>query len=274
MARLAVSNLALPVIDKEILSILYLKGVRGIEVAPTKISSWEDLTSQHIRRYKSLLRDNGFLIPSFQSILYGKPHLQLLGNYSSFIELCSHVERVSELALEAGADILVFGAPENRLLLGKELSDAYDLAVERFYYLAEITSKFGVMICLESIPSIYKCEFVRSYKEGLRLVQKVGHSNFMMHIDVGCTILAKDDIEAAVIESRDYLKHFHVSQKNLGDFLTPNYSHILASKALSSVEYNGWLSIEMLLTEKCDINCVYKSIDHVLSIYSNIIDKQ
>ena len=221
-------------------------GVSGIEVAPAKIAGgWAKLDNSVMSSFKRECTTLGLEIPSFQAFLFGKPELQLLGDSKTFNLMKDHFKFVCELASIAGAKVLVFGAPRNRLLMGYDFSDGSALATERLSVLADICWEFELSIGLEAVPKHYGGEIIQSYRESLDIVKLVNNPGLVFHLDTGCTYLNNDSISKAIYDSSSLIGHFHISQPELSNFASPVGYHSDAASALKEVDYNGWKCIEM-----------------------------
>ncbi len=245
MGKLAVSNIAWSKNVPAILEMIANLGVSGVEVAPGKLAPWAELHAGHVAAYRKLCAGLGLSIPSFQAILFGKPDLQLLGDHAAFNALKEHFNRMAALASVAGAHVMVFGAPSNRLLLGNSILEGEHLALERLAELAEVVWKHETSIGLEAVPTQYGAEMITRYRTSLDLVRAVNHPGLVFHLDAACTCLAEDSLRSAVGESQGLLRHFHVSQPHLGDFAEMESYHYEAAEALVSVGYDRWICIEM-----------------------------
>lgn len=265
--KLAISNLAWTGNHDATLAQLSTLGVDGVEVAPGKVTGgWDTLDMGAMKNYRTLCENHGLSIPSFQAFLFGKPHLQLLGEPNAFDQLIEHMHFVAELAAVAGARILVFGAPKNRLLMGRAIDEAQSLLIERLAILAELCEANGVSIGLEAVPPIYGGEIITSYKDSLRIVETVDSPGLVLHLDAGCTYLNGDDISEAIATCNDQIKHFHISQPQLADFGTPASYHQPASERLHKINYSQWLCIEMLET-KSPMDDIKQAVHLAQSIY-------
>ncbi|WP_445396775.1 sugar phosphate isomerase/epimerase family protein [Zobellella sp. An-6] len=251
MGKIAISNIAWTGNNEQVFELLAGLGVGGIEVAPGKVNNgWDALNANVMGNYRKACDSFGLVIPSFQAFLYGKPELQLLGDKQNFAALKQHMKFVSELADVAGAKVLVFGAPKNRLILSHSYEDALKLAEERLAALAEICWQYKVSIGLESVPQIYGGEIITSYKESAHIVAAVSHPGLVFHLDTGCTFLNGDSISQAIERNMNSIAHLHISQPKLSDFSEPADYHCEAAKALNAAGYDSWRCIEMLETEK------------------------
>lgn len=266
MPKLAISNLAWTGKDDEMLARLADLGVEGIEVAPGKVAPWVELTTSVMEAFRKRVAKHGLEISSFQAFLFGHPKLQLLGDEDSYAALCAHMDKVCQLASVAGAKVLVFGAPKNRLLLGHTAETAHTLALARLSELAGIAEKHNVSLGLEAVPVTYGAEFISSYRESLALVRGVDRPGLVFHLDAGCTWMQGDDIWLAIQETVAEIAHFHISQPNLTDFNDPAPYHSVAANALAQVEYEQWLCIEMLETAE-PARAVINAVEFVQKIY-------
>lgn len=267
MDKLAVSNIAWTGKNEQIFEMLASVGVNGVEVAPGKVlGGWEGLDLTAMANYRDMCASFGLSIPSFQAFLFGKPELQLLGDDKTFANLIEHMRFVSELAQTAGANVLVYGAPKNRLLLNHTLGDGMLLAKERLAKLAEVCWEYEVSIGLEAVPEAYGGEIIKSYKDSSSIVKEVAHSGLVFHLDTGCTFLNNESIAQAIAETYEMIRHFHISQPQLSDFNNPESYHNEASKELKKYKYRNWLCIEMLETKNTK-KSLLNAINHIATKY-------
>ena len=245
MFKLAISNIAWSGDDRVVLEMISAAGACGVEVAPGKLGSWTEVSCGKIDKYRELCSAYGLAIPSFQALLFGKPDLQLLGDKRVFSALKAHMQYVAELAATAGAGVMVFGAPGNRLLLGHSVEAGEKIARDRLRELSEIVWDYGVAIGLEAVPADYGGEMITDYRTSLDIVQVVAHPGLVFHLDAACTWLAGDSPAEAILASTKAIRHFHISQPQLGDFSEPADYHRGAGDALARMDYQGWVSIEM-----------------------------
>src|SRR6185312_4468113 len=99
------------------------------------------------------------VVSSLQAILFGCPTLKLLGDDASFAALRAHIRRVAEIAKAAGAGVMVFGAPHNRLRQQLSPNAATQIAIARLQHLADDVATFDATIGLEPVPAAYGADF-------------------------------------------------------------------------------------------------------------------
>lgn len=243
--RLAISNIAWESKDgREVLSMLRKSGVDGIEIAPTKVwPDWEGATPSAAAELRKALSDEGFTIPSMQAIVYGKPDLQLFDR-STHEALFDHLRLVADLAAAMGAGPLVFGAPKNRLRWQLEFSEAFKLAVEVLQKIGEIFHARGVVFAWEPNPVEYGCDFITNVADGRRLVDAVASPGVKLHVDSAGLHLSGGDIGEALRRASPFV-HFHASEPFLAGPDKGVVDHIALARVLSTLDYRGWVSIEM-----------------------------
>ena len=245
---IALSNLAFPAdASASFLTDLRAFGVKGIEVAPTRIAPWDALSPARLRSYRALVAAHGLVVSSLQALFYQAEGVALLGDKVAFSRLIEHLRVVSQMASILGAPVGVLGAPKQRsrgVLLDK---DAFALGTERLRHAAEVCWSEGRFVLgLEPVPATYGGDFLTTYGDVLALVRAVDHPALRVHLDTSCVLLGGGDIGHAIAASAPLLTHFHASEPNLVDFSAPVADHEAAAAALRRASYGGWVAIEML----------------------------
>ncbi|APH59851.1 sugar phosphate isomerase/epimerase family protein [Granulibacter bethesdensis] len=269
--HLGVSNLAWPAhADTAVMPCLPTCGVEGIEVAPTRIAPWEDLTTTLARRFRQDCKAHGLVVPSMQAIFYARPDLQLLGNAQAFSDMCKHMYHLAQIAEALGATVAVFGAPKNRLRGALTQSQAMELAAERLSVLGDIAAAGGLVLGMEPVPGIYGGDFLQRAEDVIELVHSINNPHVQVHLDTACITLAGDSPRDAIQSSRQTLIHYHVSEPNLSNFDSPFCSHDSAGRALKEIKYSRWIVIEMLDKGEFMIDFLRNSINFVQNNYIHI----
>jgi D-psicose/D-tagatose/L-ribulose 3-epimerase len=144
-----------------------------------------------------------------------------------------------------GAGPLVFGSPRNRKRGAMEPERAMDVAAEFFRRAAAVAADEDVVLCIEPNPPEYDCDFITRTAEGLELVERVAHPGFGLHVDASQITLSREPMPDAVTRCAGRIRHFHASEPMLGPIGEGGADHAAMAKALRSVEYGNWVSIEM-----------------------------
>jgi D-psicose/D-tagatose/L-ribulose 3-epimerase len=244
--HLAISNIAWqPDEDEVVADLLHREGITGVELAPTK---WRerplDASADDIVAYRRTWEDRGLRVVSLQSLLFGRPDLQLFGGDAARVALADYLRRVIDFGALLGARALVFGSPKNRLRGSITFKDATDIAAPFFHTLGAHASARGISFCIEANPPEYGCDFVTTTAEAAELCAVVDHPGIRINADLGGMTLAGEDPLAAIQSAKAFIAHVHASEPHLAE-LGAAANHGLAASALDAIEYDGWVSIEM-----------------------------
>ena len=244
--RLSVSNLAWDdAIKGEALARLAALGVQGVEVAPTRIADWDELTPARLRAYRNELEAAGLRASSLQAVFFNRPGAQLLGDAAGFAAMLEHTRKVAAIAAELGAEVAVFGAPRNRLRGDLSPDEATSLAAERLRVLGDAVAEADLFLGIEPVPPVYGGDFLTTAGEVIGMVRTTDHPWVRVHLDTGCVKLGGDRIDDAVREALPFLVHFHAAEPQLAGFSAPQADHAAAAAALRDVGYGRWIAIEM-----------------------------
>jgi sugar phosphate isomerase/epimerase len=85
--------------------------------------------------------------------------------------------------------------------------------------------------------------------QGAALVRAVDSAGFGLHLDATGMFMAGEN-PAILAEHLDILRHFHISEPQLGGFATPQTPHAEFAAILKQISYRGWVSIEMRRQDK------------------------
>jgi len=244
--KLAVSNIAWDSnVDDAAAALLVREGVSGVELAPTKWRSAPFAASAaDVADLRANWEDRGLSIVSLQSLLFGRPELQLLAGDRERQALVDHLRKVADFAAAVGATTLVFGSPKNRVRGERSVDEAMHVARDVFRALAPHARDRGVVFCIEANPAAYGCDFITQTSEAAELCQLADDSSIRVNADVGGMILAGEDPASAIAQAAQHVAHVHVSEPHLGQ-LSTIAAHQSAASALAQAAYSGWVSIEM-----------------------------
>lgn len=254
--KFAVSNIAWPRDrDVEVAAVLRDHGVRGIEIAPTKL--WSQplaATDPEIEAARGFWSDRGIAIVAAQALLFGKPELAIFESVDTRTATLDYLAGIVRLCAKLGAGSLVFGSPRNRRVGSMPPGEANRIAVEFFTRLGDVAAAAGTCVVMEANPPVYGADFATRASEAIELVERVNHPGFRLHLDTGCMSLAADPIAETFARGRSWLRHFHVSEPNLD---APDRSgtvdHAACAAALREAAYDGWVSLEMREPQQFDL---------------------
>ncbi len=269
--KVAISNIAWnKEEDDVILKLLKKYSISGIEIAPTKI--WKNPTiepAKSIKEYRKFWEKDGIRIVAAQAILFGRPDLAIFENSNKRKETLLYIEKMIKVSAALGARIMVFGSPKNRDRGDMRTAKALDIAEEFFYKIGEIAKSYGIFFCIEPNPKEYGTNFINNTNEALELINLVSHPYFKLHLDSGVLTVNKEDYKTAITQGFPFLKHFHVSEKNLLPIGKNGTDHKKVAKILKGLKYDKWVSIEMRgVDNRANHKIVSEALEYALAIYS------
>lgn len=269
--NLAISNIAWDEeYDDEIYRIMNDSGIRGLEIAPTKI--WDDIFDLDIisvQKFDQKLRKQNIRPIAMQSLLYGKPDLIIWGTPPVREKTINYLTQVLKIAKELEIGALVFGSPKNRIIPKElELKDAEEIAIEFFRAMADVAVRYQTMICIEPNPEAYGTNFLNTTREALSFVTKINHPGLKVNIDTGTISLNSEEDWDYLKAHSGYIGHVHISEPFLDKIDFTNPAHAKVRKLLRDVKYERWVSIEMKAQENLEVSDIEKILKKTQDFYS------
>ena len=257
--RLSISNIAWDTCrNEEIYSLMRELGYTGLEIAPTKF--FPDHPYDHGSEFHTLCEDlqkrYELTVCSMQSILYGMS--QNIFDDQGSEELLGYLDKAFAFGEEAGGCNFVFGCPQNRIIPeNKEWKDAIP-----FFEKASASSlAHSCVLALEANSPVYGTNFVNDTEEAFNFVKEV--PGLKVNLDFG-TIIDRDDDLKLVRDNLNYVNHIHISEPGLLP-IQHRYEHTVFSSMLSEAGYDGFVSVEMKLT---DTDTIKRTMEYVREIFA------
>lgn len=245
--KVAISNIAWSAEEEPAVAALLVRlGVRGVEVAPSKIGPKPAaLSDDAVRRYRASWNDRGIEVVAMQALLFGTAGLALFEGESARRDLSEYLKSIVRIGGILGARALVFGSPANRRIgaLGPEAVEA--IAVPFFREIGAVARDHGTCVCIEPNPPSYGADWILDAESAQAFVELVGHEGFGLHLDGGALHM-RGEGPAHIRSAGARIRHFHASQPDLVP-LAPGgpVPHASYAAALRAIEYARWVSIEM-----------------------------
>ena len=223
-------------------------GYTGIEVAPFSIA--DDLfavSAQQLATMKSVATEHGLQVIGLHWLLAKTEGLYLTSPDPAVQQrTVEYLGLLARTCAALGGTVLVFGSPQQRNLLpGVSAEQALDIATDVFRKAMPEISACGAKLCMEPLTS-KETDFINTCSAAAELIERVDHSDFVLHQDVKAMLGAESEsVESLIHKFRNLCGHFHVNDTNLlgpgmGD---TDFRPILT--ALRDVNYDGWVSVEV-----------------------------
>lgn len=223
-------------------------GYDGLEIAPfTLAPRITDVSADRRRELRSIVEDSGLETIGLHWLLAKTEGFYLTTPDASVRRATEdYFVALAEATRDLGGSLMVFGSPKQRdLLPGVSEDQATGYAVEVFSRLMERIEPLGVDFCLEPLaPS--ETNFLNTCSQATRLIEKVGHPRFGLHMDVkaqsGETGTTVPDL---IRRYAPTAKHFHAQDVNLRGPGMGNVDYAPIMKALVESGYDRWVSVEV-----------------------------
>lgn len=266
--QISFSHIAWPP-ENEPMALAFLKslGVNTIEVAPLRaFGDPLKATEPEVREKAAWYREQGFLVGSFQALLFGTEELELFGTADSRRRMKETLIAVGRVAGWAGAGPMVFGSPKNRLKGALSHAEAIRQAAELFREVGDACAAAGSCLVIEANPEAYGADFCTRLEQAAELVQAVNSPGLGLHVDAGGMALSGEEFDSVLRQSAHLIRHVHASQPNLISFAKPDPVHGRIANVLHDAGYNGSIAIEMRAQPE-GLKAVEQALETVRRIY-------
>lgn len=240
--KLSISNIGWEAInDAMVYELMKNYGFSGLEIAPTRIfpeSPYERLDEAKIWA-EDLAKKYGFVIPSMQSIWFGRQK-KIFGTEEERQILIDYTKKAIDFAEVIGCGNLVFGCPRNR-----NLPDGVDASVAILFFkeLGEYAIKHHTVIGMEANPPIYNTNYINDTTSALELIEEVASEGFKLNLDVG-TMIHNNEAVGELAGKVNLINHVHISEPGL-KMIEQRELHKELRTLLKKENYQGFVSIEM-----------------------------
>jgi len=157
--------------DEQVWQLMKDLGYQGLEIAPTRVFPQEPYAQlSGITLFAAVMYQKyGFVIPSMQSIWFGKS--ASIYDEEGANELADYTVEAFEFAKACHCPSLVFGCPRNRNVPEGRREEEADAFFEKLAYEASLR---GVHLALEANPPVYNTNFMNTTAQAAALVRRLG----------------------------------------------------------------------------------------------------
>ncbi len=260
--NLSISNIGWTAEDDErVYTLMEESGFAGLEIAPTRIfteNPYDDLSKAE-KWARALKYTHGFVIPSMQSIWYGRSE-RVFGSNDERNALIAYTKKAIDFAETIECSNLVFGCPRNRSMPDNGDSE---IAVSFFKELGDYAYSHHTVVAMEANPPMYNTNFINTTEDAIKLVERVDSKGFLLNLDVGTMVENGESVD--ILKDKWHLiNHVHISEPGLKPIQHRDIHKQLAGY-LRDVGYNRFVSIEVGKQE--DMNMLVEMVNYVEEIF-------
>ena len=243
--KLAISDIGwAKELDEQVYKFLDDSGIRGLEIAPTRIIEKSPYDLDNSIRAKKILgkvKDTyGLNVISMQSIWFGMTD-NIFESEDSYRKLLDYTFRAIEFAETINCRNLVFGCPKNRRMTN--MDSQMPTAIRFFNEIGDYAAAHDKIIALEPNPQIYGTNFINNTAEAVRFIERLSTKGVKINYDLGAIIENNESLEL-LRNNIELISHIHISEPGLAK-IKKREIHLELFKMLRELKYDDYVSIEM-----------------------------
>jgi sugar phosphate isomerase/epimerase len=222
-------------------------GYTGLEVAPfTLAARITDVSAEERRMLRRQAEDAGLQILGLHWLLAKTEGLHITSPDAAVRKrTADYLVALAECCRDLGGDLMVFGSPaQRRIPAGSTRAQAADHAVDTFQQAMPRIGACNVKLCLEPLAPP-DADFILTCAEGVDLIRRVNHPNFILHQDVRAMSSEKTPVPELIRQYASFTGHFHANDPNKRGPGFGDVDFVPIFQALKSTGYKGWVSVEV-----------------------------
>ena len=222
-------------------------GYTGWEVAPFMLS--DDIRSFNAderQQYRSEVEAAGLEIIGLHWLLAKTEGFYLTSEDDVVRQrTADYLSQLADLCGDLGGSVMVLGSPQQRNVPeGQSMESAMQCAADVLKAVTPALERNQVKIAVEPLGR-EEGNFLNHASDGRDLIDRVGHPNVQLHLDVKAMSDEGISIEQIIRDNADAMIHFHANDPNrrgpgMGEIDFKPIFH-----ALRDVAYEGWTSVEV-----------------------------
>jgi sugar phosphate isomerase/epimerase len=222
-------------------------GYTGLEVAPFTLAPCiTQVNREQRRQLRSQAEENGLTIIGLHWLLAKTEGLHLTSE-SEVVRrrTADYLIELAKCCRDLGGELMVLGSPAQRRIPADAAQEqATEYAVDTLRRALPRIADCGVKLCLEPLTA-QETDFINTCAEGVDLLDRVDHPNFVLHLDVKAMAAEATPTPELIRRYAPRTGHFHANDPNKRGpgFGTTDFVPIF--QALYQSNYPGWVSVEV-----------------------------
>ncbi len=222
-------------------------GYEGIEIAPFTLGCEAGQVPMEKRReIRQLAKTCGLEVVGLHWLLAKTNGYHLTSPDAAVRKrTAAYLRDLIRLCADLGGKIMVFGSPQQRNLPeGISQQQGVQFALEVFGSIVPDLKASGVVLALEPLTAD-ETNFLLTAEDTVDLIDQLGSEQIRLILDCKAMSAEKHPVRDLVDTYQPWLVHFHANDPNRQGpgFGKLDFKPIF--KALSRIEYEGWVSVEV-----------------------------
>ena len=195
------------------LKIMNEEKIKYLELPITKIFDNFNFNAKKLKLFRHLLKKHSLKISSIQSIFFGKEDLNIFDK-NKHQKIILHVNKVLKISKYLGAKNLIFGSPINRRIDLKKKQKQGKIGIQILKKIITLCKNNNMILCIEPNAKYYKCNYINSVSQAIKLVNTINSRHFLINADTGNISLENKRL-VNLKKKKNLFGNFQVSEKNL-----------------------------------------------------------
>ena len=222
-------------------------GYTGWEVAPFMLS--DDIRSfgaDERQKYRSEVEAAGLEIIGLHWLLAKTEGFYLTSEDDVVRQrTADYLSQLADLCGDLGGSVMVLGSPQQRNVPeGQTMESAMQCAADVLKAVTPALERNQVKVAVEPLGR-EEGNFLNHASDGRDLIDRVGHPNVQLHLDVKAMSDEGISIEQIIRDNADAMVHFHANDPNRRGPGMGEVDFKPIFQALRDVAYEGWTSVEV-----------------------------
>ena len=221
-------------------------GYAGLEVAPfTLAPRITDVSGQRLAELRRTAERAGLRILGLHWLLAMTDGFHVTSPDPAVRQHTgAYLADLARAAADLGGDVLVLGSPLQRNIpAGFTREQAAGFAADTIGHCLPALETTGLTLALEPLGPA-ETDFLNTAAEAVALMQRLGHPNVRLHLDVKAMADEPEPTPAVIRANAAHTAHFHANDPNRRGPGMGAVDFVPILRALADTGYAGWVSVE------------------------------
>ncbi len=222
-------------------------GYTGLEVAPFTLAEYaHQVPAVRRAELRKIAADSGLEIIGLHWLLAKTEGFYLTTpDAGTRAATADYLCELTRLCRDLGGHMMVLGSPKQRNLLpGVSHDEGMRYAADTLQRVVPTLEECGVTIAIEPLGP-EEGDFLRTADLGAELMRMTGSEHYKLHLDVKAMSTEPTPVCDIIRKHAGVMAHFHANDPNRRGPGMGEVDFKPIFKTLQSVEYGGWVSVEV-----------------------------